>query len=114
MYKCCCLPRLVINIVYCSIWSFPSCLVEASGPDRHILAVQNNVQWDTKPGTTDNPTLSYTYQSDTGQKNVQIEMICTPDSPDSLEVLGEVGVGNYQFKLTSKCACWNGCPGKLF
>jgi hypothetical protein len=114
MYKCCCLPRLVINIVYRSIWSLLSCLVEANGSDRHILARQDNVQWNTKPDTNDNPILSYSYQGDTRLNIVQIEMICTPDSPDSLEVLGEFDPGNYQFKLSSKCACWNGCQGKLF
>ncbi len=41
-------------------------------------------------------------------------MICTTDPSSSLEALGEFGVGTYQFKLSSKCACWNGCQGELF
>jgi len=88
------------------------CQVEANGPDTHILAKHDSAKWDTKPFTTDNPTLSYQYNADTGQKNVQIEFICNTDPAGSLEAVGEIGTGNYQFRLSSKCSCWNGCQGK--
>lgn len=41
-------------------------------------------------------------------------MICNRDQSGSVEAVGEFGTGNYQFKLTSKCACWNECKGELF
>ncbi len=88
--------------------------MEANGPDTHILAKQDGATWDLHPPTTPNPVLKYQYNGDTGQKNVEIEMICDQGQPGSLEAVGEMGTGFYQFKLTSKCACWNTCKGKLF
>jgi hypothetical protein len=41
-------------------------------------------------------------------------MICNTDPSGSLEAIGESDQGNYKFKLSSKCACWNGCQGELF
>ncbi len=41
-------------------------------------------------------------------------MICEEDEPGSVQALGEVQPNNYQFRLSSKCACWNGCKGELF
>ncbi len=87
--------------------------MDASGPDTHILAKQDGATWDLHPPTT-NPVLKYQYNGDTGQKNVEIEMICDPNQDGSLEAVGEQGVGFYQLKLTSKCACWDVCKGELF
>jgi hypothetical protein len=85
--------------------------VEATGTDTHVLAKQDSATWDLHPPTTTNPVLKYQYNGDTGQKNVEIEMICDQGQPGSLEAVGEMGTGFYQFKLTSKCACWNTCKG---
>lgn len=36
-------------------------------------------------------------------------MICSFNSQDELEVLGENPVNYYSMRLNSRCACWNGC-----
>ncbi len=88
--------------------------MEATGTDTHILAKQDGASWELNHPTTPNPVLKYQYNGDTGQKNIEIEMICDPNQDGSLEAVGEMGTGFYQFKLTSVCACWDGCKGELF
>ena len=88
--------------------------MEANGPDTHIIAKQDGATWDLHPSTTTNPVLKYRYSGDTGDKNVEVEMICDKTGADRVEAVGEQGIGFYQFKLTSKCACWNECKGELF
>jgi len=104
------LSRLVSNIVDCIIFCFTFCLVSLDGQFTFILGTQDSIKWDAGADPDVNPTISYSYEL----KKVQIELICVPDTPDSLTAVGEVSENNYQFQLTGKCACWNGCKGELF
>ncbi len=110
MYKCCCLSRLVGNIVYCIIFCFTFCLVSMDGAFTFILGTQDSTQWDSGAGSGTNPIVKYS----SGDKKVEVELICVKDTPDTLVALGENPQETYKFQLTGQCACWNGCKGKLF
>jgi len=81
------------------------CQVSFDAKFTFILGKQDSAKWDAGVGAT-NPMLSYSYK----EKNVQIEMNCAQDkTTPELEALGEGPQNFYKFKLTSKCACYNGC-----
>ncbi len=108
MYKCCCLSRLVSNIVDCIIFSFTFCLVSMDGQFTFVLGTQDSTRWNENPGT--NPSISYS----NAEKQVQMELVCSPDTADTLIALGEDPINTYKFQLIGKCSCWNGCSGELF
>ena len=91
---------------------FFTCLVSLDGGLQFILGKQDSAQWDTGIVTGTNPILTYSYSDESGQKNVEIELICSEDSDDELVALGEIDIGFYKFQLTSKCSCWDGCKNE--
>ncbi len=105
MYKCCCLSRLVANALY-RIYRFISSLVSLDGSDTFIIATQDTAQLDV---TGPNPTIVYTADI----RTTRVELVCSTESTNSIEALGENQPAIYAFRLTSKCSCWNGCKGEL-
>lgn len=67
------------------------------------LAIQNQSRWTIDSNNI--PVLTYTYNRQT----VAISMICTYNSINQFEVLGENPLNYYSMRLRSRCACWNGC-----
>jgi hypothetical protein len=103
------LSRLVVNIVYRIIFCFVFCLVSLDGQFTYVLGTQASAQWDAgSPGN--NPTISYSADP----KKVQVELVCQEGSPGDVQAVGEGPDNYYKFRLTGKCACWNGCKGELF
>lgn len=101
--------RWVATIVDCITICFLSCLVSWDGKFQFALGTQDSAKWN--PGDAgSNPTVSYT----DGSKLVRVELICSEDVRGDLIALGENPMNTYKFRLTSKCACWNGCRGELF
>ena len=89
-------------------------LVSDDGQYEIILGKQDSAQWDVGTGAS-NPLLKYSYNDPTsGQRNVEIELICNDDPQGDLVVVGEPSIGLYKFQLSSKCSCWNGCKGEQF
>lgn len=105
MHTSCCLSRLVSGIIGHVAEVFLPVLVSLDGGLQFILGKQESAQWNIGA----NPVLMYSYSDQSGQKNVEIELICNEDSNGELIALGEVDIGFYKFQLTSKCSCWDGC-----
>ncbi len=83
-------------------------LVSVDGELAFIIGTQNSVQWSEGAGLGQNPSVSYS----AGPKTSVVELICSTDETNTLEALGEGPPEIYKFRLTTKCACWNGCKGK--
>ena len=114
MHRRCCLSRLVF-VIFDEITCFlPSDLASTAGDLQYTLGKQDSAQWDAGADADSNPTLSFSYQDPTGQKNVKIDLICNDNSDGQLEALGETppGSGSFGFQLSSKCSCWDGCSTK--
>jgi hypothetical protein len=78
------------------------------GQFTFVLGTQDSAKWDAQ-GVSDNHTISYS----SGEKQVLVTLVCSK-GPTIVDALGEDPINNYKFRVTSKCACWNGCKGKLF
>jgi hypothetical protein len=92
------------------LFFFLSCLVSKDKVYTFILATQDGAKWDAGAGPGTNPSILYTYND----KLVSVELICSDKTNAELEAIGEGPQNNYKFRLTHKCACWNGCHCKLF
>jgi hypothetical protein len=114
MYKCCCLSRLVGNIVDCIICCFTSCLVSNDLQYTFILGKQDSATWKDAVGPGTYPTLSYSYMGAEGPKQVEVTLKCAEGADNTVVAIGEGPQGFYKFELTGKCACGNGCKGELF
>lgn len=77
------------------------------GPDTYILGVQESVFWSPGSGEGAMPSVTYTY----GTRTVVIGLQCSTTGVDEFEVIGEDPMLVYIFRLTNKCACWDGCSG---
>ena len=73
------------------------------------LGTQESAQWYTDGVISNLPEVRYAY----GEKTVIVALQCSTSTTASFDVLGEGPVNVYTFKLTHKCACWNGCSGKF-
>ena len=78
-------------------------LVSVDGQYSFTIGTQDSAKW----AMGDPPTISY----DAGDKHVTVELKCSDSGTSDLEALGEDPTNNYKLRLTSKCACWNGCAG---
>jgi len=55
------------------------------------------------------PQVSYS----SGEKQVIVLLQCPDAGEEQFEALGEgPELNNYKFRLTHKCACWNGCSSE--
>ncbi len=73
-----------------------------------VLGRQDSAKWDAGAGPGTNPTISYSFDA----KQALIELQCATDETNQLEAIGEGPINVYKFRLTNKCACWDGCKGK--
>jgi len=72
------------------------------------LGTQESAKWSAGNGTSSAPTVSYTYQ----ERQVVVELICSTNGTSLFEAFGENPRNTFKFRLTDKCACWDGCTGK--
>ena len=71
------------------------------------LGTQNSAQW-SPGGLGGYPSISYS----NGEKQTIVTLQCSIDGTSEFEVLGEAPINVYKFRLTDRCACWNGCTGE--
>jgi len=69
------------------------------------LNTHDNVKWNTK---NDIPSITYTSLN----RTTTVELVCSKKDVSLFEVLNDTALNDYKFRLTHKCACWNGCGGK--
>jgi len=81
------------------------CQVSMDGALTFVLGTQESVKWNQGSGPGTNPFIQYS----NAEKQVQVDLICVQNTPDTLIALGENPINTYKFQLTGKCACWNGC-----
>ena len=91
-----------------SFFSYLSYLVSKDRTLTFILAKQNNATWNPGRGLGDLPSITYSYE----EKRVFIQLQCATDETNELEALGESPINFFKFRLTNKCACWDGCKSK--
>ena len=81
-------------------------LVSIDGKYSFDIGVQDSATW--SAGATGGfPSVTYT--SANREKTTIIQMQCAKDDTNDLEALGEGPTNTYKFRLTHKCACWDGC-----
>ena len=73
---------------------------------RFAIGSQESAQWNEGAGLGSSPSITYT----SGEKITIVNLACGGDTVQ-LEALGENPTNNYKFRLTHKCACWDGCGG---
>ena len=74
-----CLPRLVVTFTDRITCNFIFNVVSDDGQFQIPLAKQDGASWDVGTGAT-NPILKYLYNDPgSGQKNIEIELICNAD-----------------------------------
>jgi len=95
-----------LNII--ELFYFLFYLVSIDGQFTFILATQDSAQW--SPGSDSGRPPQVSYSS--GEKRVIVSLICGNNESNVLEALGEDPINIYNFRLTHKCACWNGCGGR--
>jgi hypothetical protein len=78
------------------------------GGDAYALGTQQSALWNPGAETGGVPSIVYIY----GEKTVFVMLQCSTNGTEEFEVLGEDPMNVYVFRLTSKCACWNGCSSE--
>ncbi|CAF1285472.1 unnamed protein product [Adineta steineri] len=82
-----------------------ACQVSADGKLSFSLGKQESVKWNPGAGLGSIPSITYTE----GPKVVTVTLVCSTDGSEDFDALGESPTNNYKFRLTHKCACWDGC-----
>jgi hypothetical protein len=85
-----------------------ACQVSNDALYTFIIAKHDSVTWSSGAGLGSLPSITYSYMD----KKTVVQLQCGVDSDNLLEALGEEPTNNYKFRLTHKCACWNGCSGE--
>ena len=83
-------------------------LVALDGIHTTNLGFQQSAIWNAGGEVDDN--LLITYSEDI--RKVLVILQCSTTGAEEFEVLGEDPINVYIFRLTHKCACWNGCSSK--
>ncbi|CAF1526013.1 unnamed protein product [Adineta ricciae] len=86
------------------------CQIDKTNHISYPIGYQNFVYWLNMNATSGlNPTIVYPIT--TSNRLLKVELICdrTSSANHHLQVVGETAVGEYYMRLTSPCACWNGC-----
>jgi len=84
------------------------CIVTVSTGVPYNLGTQESAVW--SPGSDSGEDASVTYSA--GERKTIVRLLCSTSGETHFEVVGEGPVGVYNFFLTHKCACWNGCGSK--
>jgi hypothetical protein len=71
----------------------------------YVTGTQESAKWDIGNGTDDSVTITY---SKTIRTTI-VHLRCLTTGVEEFEVLSEEPNSVYIFRLTHKCACWNGC-----
>lgn len=76
------------------------------GSHATAIGYQETVKWIRILSSTDE-TLMFQYNTD--ERITIVLLNCSMDETEKFEALGENPILFYNFRLTHKCACWNGC-----
>lgn len=77
---------------------------------RYTIGKQETAQWNAEAGENSSATITYT----AGVKQTQMSLVCSDNQTAAVvEFLAENPVNVYNFRLTHRCACWNGCLSKF-
>lgn len=71
----------------------------------YLLDRQESALW--SPGNDNGADPTVTYSGDL--RKAIVILVCSTNGSEEFEVVGEEPAYTYTFRLTSKCACWNGC-----
>ncbi|CAF1226457.1 unnamed protein product [Adineta steineri] len=82
-----------------------ACQISADGKLSFSLGKQESVKWNPGAGLGSLPSVTYTQ----GAKVVTVTLVCSTDGTEDFDALGESPINNYKFRLSHKCACWDGC-----
>ncbi len=82
--------------------------MSTNGQYGFVLGTQESALWNPGAGTGDNPSIAYSYD----EKRVIVLLQCSTTGMEEFEILGESPTNMYTFRLTHKCACWDGCSSK--
>jgi hypothetical protein len=83
-------------------------LVSGDGKETFTLGKQESASWNPGSGSNDIPSVNYVY----GAKKVDVLLQCSSEGDNEFQAFGEDPVNTFKFRLTHKCACWNGCSSK--
>lgn len=83
-------------------------LASENGKSSLRLGTQESAKWNVEPNTDGALSISYTSLN----KTTIVELLCSNDGTSSFKALDDTSMNIYKFRLTHKCACWNGCEGK--
>lgn len=72
------------------------------------LGTQESARWNPGTGINDSPSVNYEY----ADKRVSVLLQCSTEGNNEFQAYGEDPINTYKFRLTHKCACWNGCSSK--
>ncbi len=92
-----------MNVV--GLFYFVFYLVSFDGILQFALGTQESAVWSAGAGLGSPPQVSYSL----GEKKVVVFLQCPDAGEEKFEALGEDMINNYKFRITHKCACWNGC-----
>jgi hypothetical protein len=87
------------------LFNFLFDLVSLDGIFAFPIGEQNSAQWNPGASLESLPSVSYLY----GVKTSIVTLQCSTDESNIFEALGEDPINTYKFRLTNRCACWNGC-----
>jgi hypothetical protein len=74
----------------------------------YAIGTQESALWYPGGETGDSPSVTYSL----GERTVVVKLQCSTSGTEEFEVFGEGPKDIYLFRLTHKCACWDGCEGE--
>lgn len=81
------------------------CQISENGRASLRLSTHENAKWNAKFDIDDVPSITYT----SFNRTTIVELVCPDDDVSLFEVLNDTSINTYKFRLTHKCACWDGC-----
>ncbi len=75
------------------------------GSHTTATGYHETAKWIDESGTGENLTIQYM----TSERISIVFLNCSTDGTEKFEVLGEYPMLFYNFRLTHKCVCWDGC-----
>ncbi len=88
------------------IYKYICILVAIDGIHVYITGTQESAKWNI--GVNDSVTITYSEYI----RTTIVKLQCSTTGVEEFEVLGEEPSSVYIFRLTHKCACWNGCKSE--
>lgn len=86
-------------------------LVDKNRGISYTIGLQDNAYWINMDSNTNNSIRSIVYPTlSSSNRRLTVQLICDQTiSSHYLQIFGETSLNEYTMKLTSPCACWNGC-----